>query len=94
MELYWDNASEKTYTGVITAISHMNEEQKEGSDKKVYRAYASFEPDERIRLGMTMLIYPAEKTEDTGTPAEEDTEAPAEGETEIPITEKTEEPEE
>jgi len=45
----------------------MNEELKEGSDKKVYKAYASFEPDERIRLGMTMLIY----AEGTTGPAEE-----------------------
>ena len=67
MELRWDSSSEKLYTGKIVSISRMNEEQKEGTDKKVYKAYASFEPDERIRLGMSMLIYlneaaPAEET--------------------------------
>ena len=70
MELLWDNATEKTYTGVITGISHMNEEQKEGTDKKLYKAYASFEADERIRLGMTMLIYPVDNTEKTEEPEE------------------------
>ena len=67
MELRWDSNSEKIYTGKIISISRMNEEPKEGTDKKVYKAYASFEPDERIRLGMSMLIYlkesaPAEET--------------------------------
>ena len=57
MQLNWDDTVEKTYPGKIVSISRMNEELKEGSDKKVYKAYASFEPDERIRLGMTMLIY-------------------------------------
>ena len=74
MELYWDNAaSEKTYSGEIIAISHVNVEQKEESDRKVYLAYASFKPDERIRLGMTMLIYPAtaEEEEPEAAPAAE-----------------------
>ena len=67
MELRWDSSSEKLYTGKIVSISRMNEDPKEGTDKKVYKAYASFEPDERIRLGMSMLIYlneaaPAEET--------------------------------
>ena len=70
MELYWDNTGEQNYTGQIVAIAHMNEEQKEGSDKKVYKAYASFEPDERIRLGMTMTIYPEGNTEKTEEPDE------------------------
>ena len=70
MELLWDNAAEKNYTGVITGISHMNEDPKEGSDKKLYKAYASFEADERIRLGMTMLIYPVDNTEKTEEPEE------------------------
>ena len=69
MELYWDNASGGTYTGVITAISHMSDEQKEATDRKTYKAYVSFEPDERVRLGMTMILYPGaapEKTEEDG----------------------------
>ena len=66
MELRWDNATERNYTGKLISISHINDDQKEGSDRKVYKAYASFEPDERIRLGMSMLIYLTEKE-----PAEE-----------------------
>ena len=57
MELRWDSSSEKLYTGKIVSISRMNEDPKEGTDKKVYKAYASFEPDERIRLGMSMLMF-------------------------------------
>ena len=68
MELYWDNAVTQTYTGTLTEISHMNEEQKTESDRKVYRAYVTFEPDERIRLGMTMILYPGVTQEH---PAEE-----------------------
>ena len=39
----------------------------------MYLAYASFKPDERIRLGMTMLIYPAtaEEEEPEAAPAAE-----------------------
>ena len=58
LELYWDNTAGGTYEGTITEISYMTEEQKAETDKKVYRAYASFRPDERIRLGMTMILYP------------------------------------
>ena len=72
MELYWDNTAGANYQGVITAISHMNEEPKEASDRKVYRAYVSFEPDERIRLGMTMILYPGAMPGDKET--EEETE--------------------
>ena len=57
MELRWDSTADKIYSGKIISISHKSEDAKEGSDKTVYKAYASFEPDERIRLGMTMYIY-------------------------------------
>ncbi len=73
MQLNWDDTVEKTYPGKIVSIARMNEEVKEGTDKKVYKAYASFEPDERIRLGMTMLIY----ADAAGAPAEAE---PAEAE--------------
>ena len=59
MELRWDNTAERIYKGKIVSIARMSEAQKsetEKSDKKVYKAYASFEADENIRLGMTMLI--------------------------------------
>lgn len=71
MELYWDNMAGRTYDGVITEISHKKEEQKAEGDRKVFRAYVSFEADERIRLGMTMIIYPgAEPEAKTEEPAE------------------------
>ena len=73
MELYWDNAAGGTYTGTIREISHINEEQKESTDKKVYKAYVTFKPDERIRLGMTMILYPGAEAEEPAEaePAEE-----------------------
>jgi hypothetical protein len=58
----------------------MNEEVKEGTDKKVYKAYASFEADERIRLGMTMLIY----ADANGAPAEAEPAETEPAETEAP----------
>ena len=89
MELYWDNTAGGTYQGVIEQISHMSEDQKSEADKKIYKAYVSFVPDERIRLGMTMILYPV-------APAEQETEEPTaeeepETEHEIPAAEKTEE---
>jgi len=68
MALYWDDDSGKTYDGVIQHISYIKEEQKTDTDRKAYRAYATFEADERIRLGMTMIVYPAQ------TPAEPEAE--------------------
>ena len=70
MELRWDSTADKIYSGKIISISHKSEDAKEGSDKTVYKAYASFEPDERIRLGMTMYIYINEDEEpEAGEPA-------------------------
>ena len=66
MELYWDSEQGKTYEGTITRISHLSEEIKDSngtasttssSDRKYYRAYASITPDERIRAGMTVILY-------------------------------------
>ena len=74
MELYWDNQEGRTYPGTITSISYMNEEQKEGAARKTYRACASFTPDERIRLGMTMVVYPvltSPEAENPSNPTEE-----------------------
>ena len=71
MELYWDNNAGATYEGVIASISHMNAEQKEATDRKTYTAYVSFEPDERIRLGMTMILYPGAAPEEAKEETEE-----------------------
>ena len=80
MQLNWDDTVEKTYPGKIVSIARMNEEVKESTDKKVYKAYASFEADERIRLGMTMLIY----ADANGAPAEAEPAETEPAETEAP----------
>ena len=51
----------KTYTGTITSISHLSEKAAEGerSDKTYYKAYVTFTPDENVRLGMSVIVYPA-----------------------------------
>ena len=64
MELYWDNGNGATYSGKIVSIAYINEEQKEANNRKVYRAYVSFQADERIRLGMTMVLYPGAMPEE------------------------------
>lgn len=58
LELYWDNENGGTYDGEIAAISYKNETQSTATDRKTYKVWASFTPDERIRLGMTMVVYP------------------------------------
>ena len=57
MELYWETESGKTYSGEILAISHINSEQKSETDRKTYKAYASIDADERIRAGMSVILY-------------------------------------
>ncbi len=84
MELYWETESGKTYQGEILSISHVNTEQKAETDKKTYKAYASVNADERIRLGMSVILYvegaePAEADHPTAEePAEESHPAAAE----------------
>ena len=66
MELYWADASGERYPGTISRIAYMTEEVKEGtSTRKIYRVLASFKPDETIRLGMTMVVYPLDATKDS-----------------------------
>jgi hypothetical protein len=77
LELYWDNENGGTYEGKIAAISYKNETAAASatttSDRKNYKVWASFTPDERIRLGMTMVVYPvtAPETEPEKTTEEE-----------------------
>ena len=61
IEFYWDIDETKTYTGTITSISHLSEKAAEGerSDKTYYKAYVTFTPDENVRLGMSVIVYPA-----------------------------------
>lgn len=66
MELYWADASGERYPGTIARIAYMTDEVKEGtSTRKVYRVLASFKPDENIRLGMTMVVYPLDTAKDS-----------------------------
>ncbi len=57
-ELYWETERGQSYEGEITAISHLSETTQENSaEKKTYKVYASITPDERIRAGMTVVVY-------------------------------------
>lgn len=60
IEFYWDIDETKTYTGVVASISHMSEkaESDQRSDKTCYKAYVTFTPDENVRLGMSVIVYP------------------------------------
>ena len=58
IEFYWDNDESMGYKGVISSISHLSEETTSASDKTIYKAYVSFQPDERVRLGMSVIVYP------------------------------------
>ena len=58
IEFTWDNDESMNYKGMISSISHLSEEAASGSDKTIYKAYVTFEPDERVRLGMSVIVYP------------------------------------
>ena len=62
IEFYWDIDETKTYTGTIASISHLSEKAAEGerSDKTYYKAYVTFTPDENVRLGMSVIVYPTD----------------------------------
>lgn len=61
IEFYWDIDETKTYTGTVASISHLSEKAAEGerSDRTSYKAYVTFTPDENVRLGMSVIVYPA-----------------------------------
>ncbi len=63
IEFYWDIDEIKTYSGVVSSISHLSEEGESGlrADKTYYKAYVDFTPDENIRLGMSVIVYPSEQ---------------------------------
>ena len=78
IEFYWDIDETKTYTGTITSISHLSEKAAEGerSDKTSYKAYVTFTPDENVRLGMSVIVYPADDALPVDDAAEPDTASP------------------
>ncbi|MBQ9251727.1 MAG: HlyD family efflux transporter periplasmic adaptor subunit [Clostridia bacterium] len=57
MELYWETENGKTYEGEIASISYISAEQKTETDRKTFKAYATIDADERIRSGMTVILY-------------------------------------
>lgn len=66
IEFLWDSEETMNYSGVISSISHLSDE--DSKDRTVYKAYVVFQPDEQVRLGMSVIVYP------TGSMAEEEKE--------------------
>ena len=65
MELYWDNEKGRTLEGTITSIARMNTEAETDSEnqRKTYKAYANFPKDERVSVGMTVILYVQDESE-------------------------------
>ena len=59
IEFTWDNDETMNYKGTLATISHLSEEAGADSTRTTYKAYVTFEPDERVRLGMSVIVYPA-----------------------------------
>lgn len=58
MEFNWDTQSGKRYDGEIASISYVNETDKDGASLGAnYVAYIDFEPDETVRIGMTVVVF-------------------------------------
>ena len=58
IEFNWDNDETMNYKGAISSISHLSEETTGDSDRTSYKAYVTFQPDDRVRLGMSVIVYP------------------------------------
>lgn len=59
IEFNWDADSGKRYEGTIASISYLSEKAEEGAASQAanYVAYIDFEPDETVRIGMTVVVY-------------------------------------
>ena len=66
IEFNWDNNRETRFSGTVTGISYVSA-QAEGESEPSYTAYIAFEPDDSVRLGMTVLVY----AQDEPAPEEE-----------------------
>lgn len=51
----WNEGQGKPFPGVITDVSYMSSTV-EGGEENTYTAYASFQADETVRLGMTVTV--------------------------------------
>ena len=80
IEFYWDDEENMTCEGTISSISHLSEsgdDNAAGAGRGSYKAYVSFEPDARVRMGMTVFIYTIdENAAGHGDEPEETDEAP------------------
>lgn len=56
IEFNWDTESGKRFEGEISSISYLNE-KKEDNQSAEYVATVDFEPDETVRIGMTVIVY-------------------------------------
>lgn len=50
----WDEDGQSTCDGTVSMISHMSSAEEGG--EAAYKGYISFEPDETVRLGMTVVV--------------------------------------
>lgn len=59
IEFNWDADSGRRYEGTISSISYLSEKPAEGTSSQgaQYVAYIDFEPDETVRIGMTVVVY-------------------------------------
>lgn len=59
IEFNWDADSGRRYAGTIASISYLSEkDESTGSPQGAeYVAYIDFEPDETVRIGMTVVVY-------------------------------------
>lgn len=57
IEFTWDLDGEHIFDGVVTGISYINSAE---SGEPVYTASIAFNPDETVRMGMTVLVYAQE----------------------------------
>lgn len=56
IEFDWDADGLKKYVGEVVTISKVNKETTDKSSEALYSAYIRFEPDEQVRLGMSVMV--------------------------------------
>jgi hypothetical protein len=58
IEFYWDDEESMNYQGYISSISYLSKETESDSARTNYMAYVTFEHDQRVRMGMSVMVYP------------------------------------
>ena len=69
IEFAWDREMETRLDGRVTYISYVNSAE---TGEPTYTAYVSFQPDENVRLGMTVLVYIRDEAESEIEEADQD----------------------